>query len=192
MHDLEEQARPVLSPILRSRDAVLRTSGVGITVTWALKTALTFDAWFRDRAVAAHIGTHRFHELRRPWPGVFVWLGTYRHPDDGVVMRQARLRQESTGIPTAGRVAVTDVVITIQLGHLVMRVAILGDGGYGQPSIVKPAGTWILSQPMEMPFDWPTTPVSDREFAVAAGRTPRLIIPTDVPVERFTIRLPEG
>ncbi len=192
MHDLEERARPVLAPILTRSDAVLHSSEVGVTVQWALKTALTFDAWFRDRAVDAHVGTCRFHILQRPWPGVFVWLARYRYPSEGVVMRQARFRQVSGRFPTSGRVAATDVVVSIQLGNLAIRVAILGDGGYGQPSIVKPAGHWILGHPMEVPYKWPTTPVSNRELAQAAGATPRLLIPTDGPVERFTIRLPRG
>jgi hypothetical protein len=106
MHDLEEEARPILTPMLLGEPRVLTAVEQHIVATWATKTMLTMQGTNIGRERIAPLEGYRwFYEHRTPLPGSHVWLCRYsdrtRWPLS-VHQWGFTARPEGEGIPTEG------------------------------------------------------------------------------------------
>lgn len=90
MSDLEEQAKPILLPMIRGQQTSLSTDGLGIVAFWSIKTALMFDAFHQPRKIPADEGTRLVYRERKPFDHCQIRLGAYVAPRDGVWLPWAR------------------------------------------------------------------------------------------------------
>lgn len=86
---LEQDVSPVLELMLLGEERVLNRAQQLLLATWAVKTALMFDASTGKDAVIPMGYYREFAQLRAPLPSTQVWLGAYSGIRPGLAWRQA-------------------------------------------------------------------------------------------------------
>ena len=84
LHNLETEARPLLTRLILGEEADLSSAGQKTVATWSYKTVLLFQLLRSENA--RPIPLERFRELfvlQRPPPEARVWLGTARGNNAG-------------------------------------------------------------------------------------------------------------
>lgn len=75
MSQLEEQVKPILTPMLRDQPRTLTAPEQHLLATWATKTALTMQgANIGGERFTPAADYHWFHDRRVPLPNAHIWL----------------------------------------------------------------------------------------------------------------------
>lgn len=117
MSQLENEAKPLLTPAIRGEPLALSVADQRIVATWAAKTALMSElgrlvapAEFVSRQEHQHLFLHRV-----PAPGTYVWMAGCRGTKS-VWIEQHQLELQSSTERDTGRAT------TMSIGHLVLQV----------------------------------------------------------------------
>lgn len=91
MSDLENEAKPVLVPLLDGRDLRLKSEEADVLRRWAFKTVTMIEYTAGDRRAVTKEQRRYFFEHRDVPPGVRMWIGRFheqdRPPDLGFLHR---------------------------------------------------------------------------------------------------------
>jgi hypothetical protein len=164
MNDLENEARPYLTPMIQGRGIHLYREGQTAVASWAVKTALAVHLTTPERAAPAE----HYLEItatRRPPGQTQVWLAAF----DGSVAAHHRSSELSLDTPTDHADA---YATTLSIGHLIVQVF-----GYvwAEDIAVRPGGTWAQATqgiwPIRgEPVNWPPSVVLDAQLLGALAR----------------------
>jgi hypothetical protein len=123
MHDLEEDARPILRPMLLGRVQTLSPEHQKIVATWVFKTVLMLQFLVRSGPKSQLVPLDQYVYLKehaQPAPGVNIWLAPYVHGDgaaDIISSSDHALRTPRDGTPRIDVFAICNVI-----GNLAMFV----------------------------------------------------------------------
>lgn len=123
---LEQDVRPILEPMLLGEERILSRDQQLLLATWAVKTALMFDAATGKDAVIPMGYFREFALLRAPLPSTQVWVGAYLGARPGLAWRQSLwIGVPADGWPNAFVTTFTAFRVVFQVaGHFVRDASI--------------------------------------------------------------------
>jgi hypothetical protein len=146
---MDNEAQPILEPMIRGQRTTLDATKQMIVTTWATKTLLMFQQTHKDnrRAIPAH-EFRWFREHRWPLENEQMWLGVYDGTGEWPVLYEHygfELFDPALGPPVDSPDVVHGYVVAFSVGHLLFRAFghVVKDGPR-----VMPGGSFagVLSQ----------------------------------------------
>jgi hypothetical protein len=171
MNDLDSQAFPYVSEMIRGNSLTLDASAAQAVATWFMKVAVTARSSPHVEQPIMRGWTEWLYRKRSPVPGWTVWIGQFRgiapfwyNPDD--IHLEA---EHATAVARAGdRISEHGVLATCVIGYLVLQV--LGVDGVRAVTAEEPAMP-LLWPPRRSPLAWPPTEfISDEGLPGWAAR----------------------
>jgi hypothetical protein len=151
MADLENRAKPLLSPLIQDQARPLTLPDMMVVATWATKTVLVAGLAAPGERETASAESYRwFGEHRQPLPGGVVWIG--RYTGDG--QWPFSLHQHGGSFVTVDEVAFRNFHAVLAVGHLAL--AVFGHEMPGDPPISGSSSPRrLLIWPTTTPVHWP-------------------------------------
>jgi hypothetical protein len=178
MSELEESARPILSPLILARGAPVELALADqlIVSRWAFKTALMAD--FHSRAATRlflpSVHAAFFRNRLPPQPNCGIWIAAYSGSPVrlGIQARGSDMQLHWHNPAASGVVHLKAQVMTITIISLVLQVFRYD----GDVSLIKnlhePRGTCLIWPPNTHPVKWPPDAVvfDDDQLNAVANR----------------------
>jgi hypothetical protein len=153
MSDLENEARPLLFPLIRGERTTLDGAQRIVVATWCLKTAMVFDLTRTDNRIAflpserAYLYAARGERsLGSPFPPhTFIWIASYQGTRFAMSAIASELRGFGDFSPTKRKHPIEANVVTLLAGAFMAQVLIarLPPEAESQPPVLhEGAETW--------------------------------------------------
>jgi hypothetical protein len=160
MNDLENEAKPFLTPMIQGRGRHLHPHGQAVVAAWAVKMALALHLTTPEKA-AMPVHYREITETHRAPRQTWVWLAAYTGWR-AAYHHSSQLRLDSSTHSAAG------YATTLAIGHLVFQV--FGYSGI-EDGVTIARRTWARATQTIHPFEgsivWPSSTVLDEQGLMA-------------------------
>jgi hypothetical protein len=158
MSELEQEAIPILSPMVLGHRRGLSMDDQSVIARWMMLKALFFDLVEETDQTADRSDFHDFYAARVPPPRFECWLARYK-PDREDILFHVR-NSFSTKIEHNGVPALTPHAqhLTLVLGHLVVQSIFVNNRTQGYPEVftrTEPEPHIARIWPSSRVVDWP-------------------------------------